>query len=164
MPRMVEIDVERLRELASDPRIGGRDIPRILGIGFAKFFFTLGESDELWSVYESARRGAGFTVARRTPQKPRALLSVDEIHVLEAIAGLPPDLRTASKIREVALTLGVEPGRFGTVLYNLENERHEIWSQTDGKPPVTRFYLREEELKSDAGIRRRGDAEKVRAA
>jgi hypothetical protein len=145
MPRVVQIDVERLRALASDPRVGGHEIARQFGIGRATFYFTLSESDELWAIYETARRAAGFTVARRTPRQPRSLLSADEIHILEAIAGLPPDARTASKIREVAIGLGITPGRFGTVLYNLENEKHEIWSQTDGKPPVTRFYLREEE-------------------
>lgn len=138
--RVSQIDAARLAQVASDPTIKSGAIARIFGCGRANFFAYLSTHEELWSVYADARQRAGFKVNRR-PHR-RGILDADEIKILEAIAG---GARDVSILRAAAIAAGVAPHRVSVVLYNLENEKHEIHSRAEGKPPVTRFYLRGEE-------------------
>jgi hypothetical protein len=146
--RARSIDVALLAKVAGDPTIKSEQVARHLGFNRSSFYYTLTRSDALWEVYAEARSKAGFRVnaRRRAEQRnPHGILKQEEIAVLEAIASTD---RTYGAVRVAALAAGVDPRRFSAVLYSLENEKHEIWSDETGR--VTKFYLRGEESEPPA--------------
>jgi hypothetical protein len=140
--RIISIDPGKLRQLASNPAHKSNSIPAMFGVSQSQFFRYLNNSPSLWAVWVSARAAAGIDVKNLSKPRHRTVLSADEILILEVIAGLAPEDRTASRIRTGAIASGVEPARFGPTFYILEHEKHEIWSQANG---VTRYFLRDEE-------------------
>lgn len=141
---LVTISAARLEKIASDPRIKSSRIPHYFNAGRAAFFTHLSRHPELWEVYAEARRRAGIIVCERMPAElrrtGRRLVNSDEMKILEAIVSTD---RSFSAIREAAVAAGVASQRFAALLYNLQHEKHEVWSREEGQ--VTRFYLRDEE-------------------
>jgi len=135
-----------LRVHAANPTLQSRDIPRLFGLGPAAFFACLGAHDELWAVYEEARRRAGHRVTRGRLHVRRGGMTGDDLKIVEAITG---GARTDSAI---AAASGVDSRVFASRLYNLENEKHEIWSMQIGRPPVTHYFLRGEEPAQAKGV------------
>ena len=139
MPYVNRIDATRLAELASDPTLKAKAIARRLGMGRATLFFSLGANAELWDIYEKARLRAGYKVGPLPAElrKRRGPLTDDDLKIIAAIAG------GARTVAAIAVASQVDPRIFAAHLYNLENEKHEIWSREIGRPPVTHYFLRE---------------------
>lgn len=138
------IDPERLEKLASDPALKSGSIARLFGYGRAAFFVYLSQHEELWRVYEDARVRAGCKTGNAYLRARRDPLDEDDSKIIDAIA------HGARTVGEIETALKVDPHVFATRLYNLENEKHEIWSQAIGRPPVTNYFLRGEEAQEMA--------------
>jgi hypothetical protein len=165
------IDRARLAELAGDPAIKSNDLAGFFQMGPAEFFRRLSHSEELWRVYEDARTRAGVEVCSTMPvslrRKYRAKLSPDELVIINAI----PSGRTIGELRAAAIAGGVDLGKFAKILYDLEHEKHEIFSAEVGRPLATHFFLRGEEQPADSPFGRgntvwekKEDREKGKAA
>ena len=135
----LEITPARLAELAGDRTLKSGKIARQFGYGRAAFFTYLSQHEELWRVYETARLGAGFQVNKSRMRTRRGALTDDELKIINVIR------HGVRVVGEIAAASGVEPRLFASCLYNLESEKHEIWSAAIGLPPVTHFFLRDEE-------------------
>lgn len=147
MPQTVpRLDATRLAQVAGDPSIASNEVPLVMGMGRSSFFFALASDERLWEIYSTARTSAGHRVCERQFARVRADKhngnGSDARKLLDAIRG---GARRYSELRAAAIAAGVHPTKFASVLYNLENERHDIWSKERGKPPATYFFLRHEE-------------------
>jgi hypothetical protein len=133
------IEPARLEELAGDPKLKSGKIAALFGYGRAAFFTHLSQDHELWNVYATARVSAGHQVTKAHLLSKRGILAGDELRIIEAIDG------GARTYDAIAAASEVDSHIFAARLYNLENEKHEIWSQAIGCPPVTHYFLRSEE-------------------
>ena len=133
------IDAARLAELAGNPALKSDAIARQFGYGRATFFMYLNQHEELWDVYEQARLRAGKKVAKANLRTKRGPLSDDDLKIIDAVT------HGARTVAAIEAASEVNPRIFASLLYNLENERHELYSHTTGQPPVTRFFTRAEE-------------------
>jgi len=135
------IDPETLEKLAGDPTLKPKDIAAGCGFGKSYFFMMLGQNQRLTDIYETARAGAGVPVfkagLRTSKREKRASLDEAELSILDAIRG---GCRTMSAIRTAVISTGHAPAPFAAKLYNLENERHEIWTMQVGCQ--THYFLR----------------------
>jgi hypothetical protein len=139
--RRQPIDPTRLRELAANSDIKSGDIARMFGYGRAAFFARLSADPRLWDIYAQARAIAGFDVLRARPSEwrkhRRGDLDIDEAVI---VALIRRGCRQFNELRATAIASGIDEARFDAVLYNLEHEKHEIWSVNS-----LTFFLREEE-------------------
>jgi hypothetical protein len=142
------INPETLAALASDPKLKPGDIAAGCGFSRAQFFFMLSQQQRLWDVYEAGRDRAGMPVSSgrleslRVRRKKGDRFDAVELSILGAIGA---GLRTMNAIRTFVIDEGHKPQTVAASLYNLENEKHEIWSATVGFPPQTHYFLRSEE-------------------
>ncbi len=136
------ITLERLGTIAGNPKIKSADIPAKFGYGRSAFFKLLSTNLEFWRVYERARTLAGFEVrGLGLTERKRKTFSPDEQIVVDSIRA---GHRRPGELRAAAIAAGVDACRYDTVVYVLENEKHEIASYAEGQPPVTRFFTRDE--------------------
>jgi hypothetical protein len=139
------VEPSRLRALASDPALSSGAIATAFGYTRSTFFVYLSQHEELWQVYEDARVGAGHNVGKTRLRVKRGALDGDDRKIIDAIAH---GRRTVTEIAQFA---EFDLHSFASRLYNLEHERHEIWSTQVGL--VTRYFLREEEQGAEVGGR-----------
>lgn len=132
------INPARLAELAGRRDLKSGAIARLFGCGRANFFTYLSQHDELWNIYAKARLRAGHQVTKAHLLSKRGTLTQEDLRIINAISS---GRRTRD---EIAVYAEIEPRIFDARLYNLENEKHEIWSAQVGRPPVTNYFLRGE--------------------
>ena len=133
---------EKLDEIAGNANTKSADVPAKFGYGRSAFFKLISSNLELWRVYERARTRAGFEVrGLGLTEKKRMTFSPDEQIIVNGIRG---GHRRPGELRSFAIAAGVDARRYDNVLYILENEKHEIESCAEGRPPVTRFFTRDE--------------------
>ena len=140
--KRLPVTPERLDEIAGNPAIKSRAIPAMFGYGVAAFFKYVGGEPELWRVYAAARNRAGFVVSNFGPTEKKRKSLPDEEQII--IDGIRANNRRPNELRAFAIAAGVDARRYDTVVYILENEKHEIESYAEGLPPVTRFFTRDE--------------------
>jgi hypothetical protein len=138
------IDPETLARLASDPKLKPTDIAAGCGFGRQYFFMALGQNQRLWSIYEAARAEAGVPVFKLPALRRQKHGALDEVELI-IIEAIGSGRRTMDAIRTVVINAGANPQTFAARLYNLENEKQEIWSAPVGHPPRTHYFLRSEE-------------------
>ena len=135
------IDPARLQQIAADPDIESGKIHRLFGYGRAAFFARLAADEGLWVIYERARISAGHKVLSRQPAEWRRHRRGDfdgDEAVIVALIGR--GCRQFNELRATAVASGIDKRRFAAILYNLEHEKHEIWSVNS-----LTFFLREEQ-------------------
>ena len=141
MAARMEIDPGRLALLAGDPTLKSGKIAALFGYGRATFFSCLSQHEDLWEVYAKARHDAGFQVSHTKPR--RHALEGDDQKIINAIG---QGCRTLTAIAQSA---EFDLSSFAARMYNLEHERHEIWSMQVGHG--THYFLRSEEATQAKG-------------
>jgi hypothetical protein len=147
MPHTVQrVDAADLDRVAGDPQIKSNAIAKHLGLSRSALYYLLARNRTLWEVYAMARKRAGIDVSQSyTPKKfRRGLLSADEILVLEAIS--TSETHLYGDIRQVVIDQGLRPERFSVLMYDLENESHEIESHQIGL--TTQYFIRDRDEQS----------------
>lgn len=153
------INPDTLAALASDASLTPADVAAGCGFGKSTFFMMLGQNQRLTDIYEAARARAGVPVVKaglRTSKREKRA-SHDEVE-LSILAAVRSGLRTMNVIRTAVINEGHAPATFAARLYNLENEKHEIWSAQVGCPPQTHYFLRSEEAAQQTAISKQQSA------
>jgi hypothetical protein len=138
--KMRTINRETLARLASDPKLKPKDIAKGCGFGRAFFFMTLGQNPALTEIYKTGRERAGFPAFDLPALRKQKHGPLDEVE-LSIIGAIGNGRRTMDAIRAAV----INPQTVAAKLYNLENQKHEIWSVEVGHPPRTHYFLRSEE-------------------
>jgi hypothetical protein len=143
------INPETLAKLASDPKLKAKDVAAGCGFGRAAFFYALGQNSELSGIYKRGRAVAGHPAFNLPALRKQKREAFDEAE-LSILAAIGSGRRTMDAIRAAV----VNPQTVAAKLYNLESEKHEIWSAPVGYPPRTHYFLRSEEAAEDGAVAR----------
>lgn len=137
MPSEIEIDADRLRELASDPNNGIKEICEGLGMSDPTFYQQLNRHPELKQIYQEARdqvraaRNEGTTSRRATGRKPKGKTSKRK-SAKAAKSSTPPRKGNAKAHEELFKKLQLEFEHiavYGAVSEHFDELREEIRQQ-----------------------------------
>jgi hypothetical protein len=144
------IDPARLAMVAADAKLSAVAIAAEFDLPAPAFYAKLAHSERLAAIYSQGRLRAGVPIFSMRKLRVKAgRFSNDERSILDTIA----DGRR--RMCEIVAVTGLEPNHAGALLYNLEHERHAVWTMREGLPPVTRYFLRAEEVNGEGKVVRR---------